>query len=49
MTDTRRRDLSCGLDERGSEISGVEGVEVIFDSFANEASEEEEFTGLGCD
>ena len=49
MTDSRRRDLSCRLDEGGGEISGVEGVEVIFYSFADEASEEEEFTSLGCD
>jgi hypothetical protein len=49
VSDSRKRDLSGSLDERGSEISGVEGVEVIFDGFADEASEEEEFTGLGCD
>ena len=48
VTDSWRRDLSGGLDERGGEISGVEGVEVIFDRFADEASEKEEFTGLGC-
>ena len=49
VTDSRGRDLSCGLDEGGGEISGVEGIEVIFYSFADETSEEEEFTGLGCD
>ena len=49
VTDSWRRDLSGGLDERGGEISGVESVEIIFDGFTDEASKEEEFTGLGCD
>lgn len=49
VSDSRRRDLSGGLDERGSKISGVESVEVIFDGFTDEASKKEEFTGLGCD
>jgi len=49
VSDSRKRDLSGGLDERGSEISGVECVEVIFDGFADKASKEKQFTGLGCD
>ena len=49
VSNSRRRDLSSRLDESSSEVSSVKGVEVIFDSFADEASEEEEFTCLGCD
>lgn len=48
VSNSRKRDLSSRLYKRGREISGVEGVQVIFDGFADEASEEEELARLGC-
>ena len=49
MSDSRKGDLSGRLHKCGRQISGIEGVEVIFDSLADEASEEEELARLGCD
>ena len=48
VSHSRKGDLSRRLYKRGREISGVEGVEVIFDGFTNEASEEEKLARLGC-
>ena len=49
VSNSRKRYLSGRLHQRGREISSVEGIEVIFDSFADETSEEEEFACLRCD
>lgn len=48
VSNSGKGDLSRRLYERGREISTVERVEVIFDGFADEASEEEELARLRC-
>ena len=48
VTDSRKRDLSGRLHQCGRKVSGVKGVEVILDGFADETAEEEEFAALGC-
>jgi hypothetical protein len=48
VSNSRKRDLSSCLYKRGGKVSSVEGVEVIFDGFADKAPKEEELACLGC-